>query len=67
MNGQFSTREDAIRYHLAEGFRVGDSRCRSCFAVWTVFIHSDTTATKLQCPKCGHVGNWFTATTKLPK
>lgn len=66
MNGIFSRSDDAIRYHLNEGFSVGDARCKGCAYVWQVIVHTDTCRTRLQCPKCANVGNWFTGFIKVP-
>lgn len=58
---QFGSHDAWVRYHQAEGFRVGLAQCRSskCHNQWWCAVHPDCVAWKLECPKCHKQNNYF--------
>ncbi len=67
MNGNFKTSSDWIRYHMAEGFTVGNGKCRKCSETWLASIANATKRQRLQCPRCGNTSASFVPFLKVPQ
>lgn len=52
-------KELPLTYYKAEGFRVGESRCKRCGYEWIAVIHPDVVPYRLECPKCKTTFNLF--------